>query len=331
MENLRKLYYNPKEGFISKDKLYSKVKESKLDLTYTDVDKFYKAQAVNQVMKPIRKSKYFNSICALYPHNIYQMDIIIYDRYTYHNYKYILVVIDIYSRYVDARAMTNRRMETIIENFEDILKDMGTPDIIQCDNEFNKEEFIKVLSKDKISVRFSHPDELNKNAIVERFNGTLATTLQKVRIALKRYDWYNYLSDVIYNYNNTIHSTTKEKPINIWKGKEDNKQILNIIKPTFEIGDKVRIMRKKKVFAKGDEVKYSTNIYIVEKVNLRGNVILNGIVRSYKPYEIKKVSGIIERDDVEQPKTETAENKIQQLYQRLDINKDNIITTKRNR
>ncbi len=39
----------------------------------------------------------------------YQMDIIVYNRYEYHKYKYILVVIDIYSRFAQARAMTNRK------------------------------------------------------------------------------------------------------------------------------------------------------------------------------------------------------------------------------
>ena len=141
MENLRKLYYDPKEGFISIDKLYQKVKDSKLDLTYKQVKEFYDAQAVNQVMKPIRKTNKFNTIYANYPGQCYQMDIIVYDRYTYHNYKYILVVIDIYSRYATARAMTNRRMETIIENFRDIIKELHPPEKIECDNEFNKQEF----------------------------------------------------------------------------------------------------------------------------------------------------------------------------------------------
>lgn len=58
---------------------------------------------------------------------------------------------------------------------------------------------------------------------------------------------------------------------------------------------------------------------------------LNGLVRSYKPYEVKKVSDIVEVQDVKEPKTETAENKIQQLYKRLDIDPVNIIEGKRNR
>ena len=331
MNELKELFYDPKTGYISIDKLYTKVKNNKLDLTYKQVKDFYDSQGVNQVMKPARKTKKFNSIYANYPRQIYQADIIIYDRYTYHNYKYILVVIDIYSRYASARAMTNRRMETIIENFNDIIKELKAPEKIECDNEFNKKEFIDILKSDNIIPIFSHPDEMNKNAICERFNGTLAVTLQKVRISLKRYDWYNYLPDVIYNYNHTIHSTIKETPASIWEGKASNKQVTSFQDNTFKVGDKVRIMRKKKAFQKGDIIKYSPDIYIIEKVNLRGNVHLNGLVRSYKPYEIKKVADITEKTDLEEPKTETAENKIQQLYKRLDIDPVNIIEGKRTR
>ena len=93
MEQLKQLFYNPKEGYISLDKLYTKVKDSKINLSYKQVKEFYEGQAVNQVMKPARKTKKFNSIYANYPGQIFQMDIIVYDRYTYHNYKYILVVI----------------------------------------------------------------------------------------------------------------------------------------------------------------------------------------------------------------------------------------------
>ena len=55
------------------------------------------------------------------------MDIMIYDRYEFRKYKYILVIIDIHSRYVKARAMTNRENQTIIKNIDEILNEMGKP------------------------------------------------------------------------------------------------------------------------------------------------------------------------------------------------------------
>ena len=42
--------------------------------------------------------------------------------------------IDVYSRYLQARAMTNRRMETIIDNINDIFKTMGKPANLNADN-----------------------------------------------------------------------------------------------------------------------------------------------------------------------------------------------------
>ena len=44
----------------------------------------------------------------------------IYDRYEYNSYKYILVVVDIHSRYADARALTNRKNTNIMSNLKDI-------------------------------------------------------------------------------------------------------------------------------------------------------------------------------------------------------------------
>ena len=332
MNKLKELFYNPKEGYISLNKLRKKLKENNIDLPYKDVKEFYQKQSLNQVMKPIRKPKIFNSFFSSQAGQIFQMDIIVYDRYTYHNYKYMLVVIDIYSRYLQVRAMTNRRMETIIDNFEDILKDMGTPDILQCDNEFNKNEFIKVLEQYDIKTRFSDPNEINKNPIVERVNGTIAKQLQKIRISTNKYDWYNYLNDVVYNYNHTYHSTIKNKPIDVFTGKELNKQQIIKIDVNYNIGDKVRIMKTKKVFSKGDEITYSTEIYTIEKIN-KNKIKLKDVERLYKPYEIKKVGEIIEINDtiIEEPKTQTAEIKHERQMKELDIKPENIITGKRTR
>lgn len=327
MDKLKSLFYDTKKGLINTNKLFEKVKEEKLNLTHKQVKDFYDNQPVNQVMKPVRKPKEFSTIYAFYNSEIYQMDIMVYDRYAYHNYKYILCVIDVHSRYASARAMTNRRMETILENFKDILKEMGAPDKLQCDNEFNKIEFNELLKKSNISVRYSQPEEINKNAIIERWNGTLALLLQKVRITTKRYDWYNYLSDCVHNYNNTKHSTTKQKPIDIWENRARNEQKLVVLEHSFKIGDKVRIVRKKKVFGKGDEIKYSPETYVVKDVK-NNKISVDGIKRTYKPYELKQVSEII-IDNVEEPKNEIKTNNLMKMYKRLDIDTKNIITEKR--
>lgn len=330
MDKLKDMFYDPKQGFISVKKLQDKADKQGLALSREQIQEFYDKQAVNQLMKPIRKPKQFNSYVANYPGHIFQMDIMVYDRFTYHNYKYILVVIDIYSRYLITKPMTNRELKTIIKHFKEIVTTFGPPYELQCDNEFNKKEFLNMLDDYDIKYRFSDANEKNKNSVVERVNGTIALMLQKYRIVSKRYDWYNYLDDITENYNTTIHSTTKHTPENIFNGNETNEQEIIKVKPTFKPGNKVRKAIKKKIFDKGDTVKTSKEIFIVESVNRLGNVKLNGFNKIYKPYDIIKITNP-DTDITEIPKTETKNNKVIQLLKRMDIDNKNIITRKRNR
>ena len=138
MNDLKTLFYDPRQGLISLNKLFEKTKQKNLNLSYNQVKGFYEKQPVNQLLKPIRKPQNFNSIVSNYPGHIYQIDIMVYTRFAYHSYKYILVVIDNYSRYMECRAMTNRSMLSIIKNFKSIIDNMGAPYLIQGDQEFNK-------------------------------------------------------------------------------------------------------------------------------------------------------------------------------------------------
>jgi Fe2+ or Zn2+ uptake regulation protein len=328
MEKLKALFYNPKEGLVSKDKLYKKVKEKGIDLNRRQVYEFYDNQAVNQVLKPIRRTKNFNSYTANYPGHIYQIDIIVYNRYMINKQSYILVVIDIYSRFMIAKAMGNRELSTIIKTYEMIIKEMGPPYELQGDNEFNKADFIKRLDKDGTVYRFSNPNEKHKNPIVERVNGTIAQMLQKIRITTKRFDWNNYLSDAVENYNTTIHSTTKEKPIEIFTGSKPNVQKIKRVENIIRLGDKVRIIQFKKTFSKGDVLTRSKDIYIVDYVK-KNRIGVMGVDGTFKPYELSKVTAATEDDEIIQPETQTAQNKLTILRKQLDISADNIITVKR--
>ena len=163
MEDIKKIFYDKKEGLTNVNKLYDKIHETHPEITKNELQKFYDKQPINKLLKPIRKPKHFNSYVANYPSHIYQIDIINYTRFKQNNYQYILCVIDIYSRYLMAKAMTNRNLETIIKSFEEIIKENGVPFKIESDNEFNKKDFLEMLDKYDIKVRFSDPNEDWKN------------------------------------------------------------------------------------------------------------------------------------------------------------------------
>ncbi len=333
MDDIKKIFYDPKEGLTNINKLYEKIRSEHPEITKNELQKFYDKQPITKLLKPIRKPKHFNSYRANYPGHIYQIDIINYSRFKQNHYQYILCVIDIYSRYLMAKGMTNRELPTIIKKFTEIIEENGPPFKIQSDNEFNKKDFLDLLGKYNIKVRFSDPHEDWKNPIVERVNGTLQTLLQRMRFLTKDFLWYKYLDDAVYNYNNSLHSTTNQKPIEIWKGEKPNEQDYEDIKYKYIPGDKVKVITKKEIFDKGDTVKTSKDTYIVEQV--KGNRIkLFGYDKLYKPHELSIVYELDDDDNIEydtKPTQEAKEHKKQLAHKRIGIDESNIIEGKRER
>jgi hypothetical protein len=275
-EQLKKLFYDVKTGFVSEKKLYDKAKEQGIKITHKEVKDFLGRQNVNQVFKKVERQKYYSSIVEDKIRDNFQIDIMVYDRYEYHKYKYILVVEDIYSRYAEARAMTTRENPTIMKNLLSMFKIMGTPNKISCDNEFNTKEFEKYCGEHDITLELSEPNDIQKNSIVERFNRTLAGYIKKLREGKKIYDWVGNLGNIMDNYNNSYHRmdnynnsyhrTIRDTPFNIFFKNHDNKQDIIIVPRHFNVGDKVRLKIKKTTFNKGDVLTYSKHIYTIVKI-----------------------------------------------------------------
>ena len=270
-EKLHDLYYDPTEGFVSITKLAEKAKLNNINLTYAEINEWLKNQKTYQINKKEKRQKEYSSILANFPGDIYQIDVMIYDRFNEHQrgpksaqYKYILTCIDVFSRKASAIAMKNMRMETIIENTKKCFDDIGRfPRCLTADNQFNKKEFNAFLEDNNIKAFFTDPYEINKNAIVERFNRTLATLLQKWRTATHQHNWYDVIDALIYNYNNTKHRTLKATPENVYQGDQISHQVPKVVPSTIKEYDIVRVKEKKKVFDKDDAPKFSDDRYMV--------------------------------------------------------------------
>ena len=86
--------------------------------------------------------------------------------------------------------------------------------------------------------------------------------------AARKNIYYDVLDNVVNKYNNTKHSTIKMKPIDVG---DNNKRVYidehNEKDSKFKIGDRVRISRYKNIFAKGNAPNWSSEIFIVDKIN----------------------------------------------------------------
>ena len=75
------------------------------------------------------------------------------------------------------------------------------------------------------------------------------------------------LDDIVNEYNNTKHRTTKMKPINV----KDNTYIdfgneVNDNDPKFKVGDHVRISKYKNIFSKGYTPNWSEEIFVIKTI-----------------------------------------------------------------
>ena len=91
-----------------------------------------------------------------------------------------------------------------------------------------------------------------KSVVAERFIRTIKNKIYKHMTSISKNVHFDKLDDIVNEYNNTKHRTTKIKPI----GVKDNKYIdfgkeVNDNDSKFKVGNHVRISKYKNIFAKG--------------------------------------------------------------------------------
>ena len=184
--------------------------------------------------------------------------------------KYLLCVIDLYSKYAFVIPLKDKKGISIVNAFNKIIKQSSRkPNKIWVDQggEFYNIIFEKWLSDNDINM-YSMYNE-GRSVVAERFIRKLKNKLYKhTGTATGKNVYYDVLDAVVNKYNNTKHSTIKMKPIDL----EDNNKRVHIDEHNekdirFKVGDRVRISRYENIFAKGYTPNWSKEIFIVDKIN----------------------------------------------------------------
>lgn len=190
------------------------------------------------------------------------------------NFKYLLTVIDIFSKKAYVRAVKNKTGELVSKAMNDIFLESGTvPLNLHTDlgKEFYNHHFVNLMKKNKINhySTFSHL----KASIVERFNKTLKNLMWKTFSLQGSYKWLDIVLKLVNKYNSTRHSTIKMAPNAV--NKQNEKILLEtvykvndkLMRAKFHVGDYVRISKYKKIFEKGYTPNFTTEIFKVTHVN----------------------------------------------------------------
>ena len=91
-----------------------------------------------------------------------------------------------------------------------------------------------------------------KSVIAEIFIRTLKNKIYKYMKVISKNVYIGKLDDIVKKYNNTYHTSTKMKPVDVkYNTYIDFKKENNNKDPKFKVDDHVRISKYKNTFAKG--------------------------------------------------------------------------------
>ena len=130
--------------------------------------------------------------------------------------------------------------------------------------EFYNRSLKSWLEKNDIEMYSTHNE--GKSVVAERFIRTIKSKIYKHMTSISKNVYIDKLDDMINEYNNTKHITTKMKPNDVKDNTySDSGKEVNDNDPKFKVGDHVRISKYKNIFAKGYTPNWSEEVFVIKK------------------------------------------------------------------
>ena len=348
---LRELYNNPATGFLSQRKLYLKAREINPKVRVKDVKAFLDKQEARQITYQQKKPGY-SAIIAHFPRNNFQADLLDLQKYKGVNrgFKYVLVVVDVYSRYAWLIPLKTKAAGVVADAFvklfdskEDELLDRrsktssktgdskeGLPSLppnqprdltTDSGSEFLNKTLAPILKKRGIKHFTSEPGTHNQLGLVERMNKTIRTFLRKYWAAYDTKRWIDIIDDFTKNYRNTEHTTIKTTPHKAYFMKAAPFRPKPRPLTQFEVGDRVRKKIEHGAFEK-KSTRWTKDTYTIIKKLPRSYMLKNDrtgdeLQRSVKPDRML----LIPKGEPQKPDKQISDSKVaaaQIREQRID-------------
>lgn len=293
---LRRLFYSPKHpaGFGRLETLYQHVNSgedgrggSASDsnrITRSQIQRWLRAQPAYTLHKPVRYK--YSRVKTLVSgiDSQWQADIVDVSNLAKHNdrYRYLLVVIDIFSKYLWVRELKRKSADDVTAAMRDILETGDRqPDKLQTDagKEFLNRKFQALLKE--YDIGFFTTDSDTKSAVVERVNRTLKERMWRYFTAENTYHYRDVLQQLVQGYNHRRHRSIGMPPKDVTSDTEgevkmrlygENTSSVESKKPIdfrFGRGDSVRISRARMQFRKGYMPGWSEEIFTIKSRALR--------------------------------------------------------------
>ena len=184
---------------------------------------------------------------------------------------YILVVIDVFSKYVWAQPVKSKTAKEVLDAFKVVLgTDSRKPENFMTDKggEFNNAAMKKYCTDNGINYYTSqNPD--TKAAVAERVIRTLKSRLYRYFEYKKSY--IDILPELVTSYNKSKHRSIGMAPMDVTR--ENELEVHSKLYPKqpqpikfkYNVDDKVRIAREKPVFGKGYTQQWTDEIFTISQ------------------------------------------------------------------
>jgi hypothetical protein len=220
-EPLMKMIHNhPTAGHLGVEKTYDRIKGKYYwNQMYDDIKEYIRTCNTCQRFGRPEKKEPLHPIKVGQPFERIGIDIVGPLPETGNKNKYIVVAMDYFTKWPEAKALSNATAENVAKFiYEDIICRHGVPKILLSDqgSHFKNKTITELCERFQINHRFSSPYHPQTNGLVERFNKTLCTTLAKMEDTL---NWDKYIPSALFAYRTTIHSTTRYTPFYLTYGR----------------------------------------------------------------------------------------------------------------
>lgn len=276
---IKNAYLNPKSPsyLAGINAVYREAKQHNKNVTLQAVQRFLEKQETYTLHKPGRRNFPRNRMRATGLGH-WQADLADFQALKPYNKgtNFLLVVIDIVSKYGWALPLPNKKPSTVGKAIETILKKTHCNTLMtDSGKEFVSKDFQDILKKYNVTF-FTAPSPDTKAALAERLIRTLKRRLYKHMTLHNTHTYIDVLPKVVNAYNNSVHSTTKMKPVDITQKNEyevvkrlfgsARSALLKPIRFRYKLGDVVRISKYKSVFEKGYKPQFTSEVFIIREL-----------------------------------------------------------------
>ncbi len=239
----------------------------------------WKDKLADELHKPVRRKFQRRRVIMKRIDQIWSADLVDMQWNSRQNkgYKYLLNIIDLFSKYAWSVPIKDKTGKSITEAFTKVVKDSGRkPEKLWVDQgtEFYNRVFRGWLNENDIEMYSTHNE--GKAVVIERFNRTIKEKMWKYFSANNTHKYTDILDNLMGLYNAGYHRSIKMSPKEASLKKNETEVhrnlyggIDNSTKPAkFKVGDAVRISKKKSIFEKGYTPRWTEEVFRVVEVQV---------------------------------------------------------------